>query len=120
MIVRYVKERGYVGPARDPSLTLGAAYIALAIEFRPTGQGHDICIQRESDGTPVLFPLALFEVVDPRIGSGWCLFDMGDSYFRLMPEEFGGDFWDRFNDGDTEAERIFAEVVRRLRAFHYG
>jgi hypothetical protein len=36
----------------------------------------------------------------------------------LQPDEFGGDFWDRFHDADPEAEKIFEQVFKKLEAFH--
>ena len=120
MIVRYSKERGYQGEGKDPNITLGRSYLVLGITFRPDGYSNLITIQSDSSGTPSLFDLDCFEVLDAALPSGWCFFELGRGrYYRLEPKEFGGEFWDIFNDTDDEnAEQVFAEVVRKLRAFH--
>jgi len=118
MIVKYVRERGYKGQGQDPSLTLGKHYYVFGFDIRPDGYPNYISIRRESDGTPVLFEYSCFEVVDPRIPDGWCFFHLSEPYQRLDPCEFGGDFWDLFHDGDSEAEAVFEKVAKKIEAFH--
>jgi hypothetical protein len=71
-----------------------------------------------SDGGPGLFEMSFFDVIDTRIPPGWLLVDWGRGHYRLDPNEFGGDFWDRFHEAEPEAERTFGKVVERLKVFH--
>lgn len=118
MIVRYARERGYKGKGKDQSLTLGADYFVLDVELRPNGLANSFSVQRESDGTPVVFDCSIFNIIDPRLPEGWGFYDLSENYHRLCPNEFSGDFWDRFHDGDTEAEAIFETVAKKIEAFH--
>lgn len=120
MIVQYARERGYQGPQKDPHLTLGENYIVLGINFRPNSgmYPHSVTIQSDSDGTPGLWELSFFDVIDPRLPNGWAFFDLGGGYYSLEPEEFFGDFWDCFHDGDESAERVFTQAVEKVRGFH--
>lgn len=130
MMVIYARTRGYSGSGRDPLLTIGHEHIILGIVFRPAPYSTQVCIQTDvdagdhldgtpySDGGPGLFDMAFFDVVDPRIPPGWLMADMGDGYYRLGPSEFDGDFWDRFHDGDPDAEKLFEQVVEKLKVFH--
>lgn len=77
-----------------------------------------ITVQRDSDGTPVLVELHCFDVVDPAIPSDWCFSDFGCGSYSVEPKEFGGEFWDRFHDGDPQAEKTFERAVEKLKAFH--
>jgi hypothetical protein len=130
MIVRYVRARGYKGKGSDPVITIGKLYAVLSVVFRPAPHSMLVCICTDadaadhsdgkpySDGTPGLFDMSRFDIVDPRIPSEWSMLEHGGGYFRLCPSDFGGDFWDRFHDADSDAERTFETVVKMLNAYH--
>lgn len=130
MIVRYTRERGYKGLGHDPLLTIGRLYLVLGIVLRPHPYSMQVCILTDadegdhsdgkpySDGGPGLFDMNVFDIADSQMPSDWLMLDHGQGYYGLGPNEFGGDFWDRFNDGDTEAEEIFEQVVAKIKAFH--
>lgn len=132
MMIRYARERGYKGEGRDPHVTLGRAYVVLGVVFRPAPYATQVCIctdadtkspphgQPYSDGGPALFDMNFFDIVDPRIPAGWSMMDHGRGYYRLNPDEFGSDFWDRYHDADPDAEATFESVVGKLYAFHAG
>ena len=58
----------------------------------------------------------------------------GNNEYGLQPQEFEGDFWEKFHDGepneiekilrkhrgeeDMDAQRIFKEVVKKIQGFH--
>lgn len=130
MIVRYTRERGYKGLGTDPILTVGCDYIVLGILFRPCPDTSQVCILTNkdigdhsdgmpfSDGGPGVFDMNLFDVVDPRVPLEWLFVDVGNGYYRLEPDEFAGDFWNRYNDADQGAETTFERIVGKLDAFH--
>ena len=61
-----------------------------------------------------------------KIISGKNIFLDEKNGFKLLKSKLGilkllkfeGDFWDRYHDGDEEAEKTFAEVMKRLKEFH--
>lgn len=130
MMVRYARERGFKGQGHDPLLTIGRSYLVLGVVLRPVPYPTQICILTDadsgghfdgkpySDGGPGLFDMNVFDIADSSIPSGWSMLDQGQGYYSLSPNEFGGDFWDRFHDGDSEAERTFEQVVKELEVFH--
>lgn len=118
MIVRYARARGYQGDGKDPHLTLGKEYLALGVTFRSDTYPVQVSIQRDSDGTPVLCDLKFFDVVDPGLPDGWGIFSSSPGYYSVEPSEFRGDFWDRFHDGEPDAEKLFTQVVDKVKAFH--
>lgn len=65
-----------------------------------------------------MFDMNIFDIIDPKIPSDWSMIDQGQGYYSLSPNEFSGDFWDRFHDGDSEAEKTFERVVEKIKAFH--
>lgn len=130
MIVRYVRERGYKGNGRDPLLTIGKVYTVLDIWFRPAPYIAQVCVCTDSDteghpmgvpysdGVPGSFDMNLFDIVDSRVPPDWLMSDYGCGYYKLEPNEFTGDFWDRYHDADPDAERVYKQLVKRLEAFH--
>lgn len=114
MKVRYTRTRAYEGQGTDPSFTLGNTYLVLGVRFQSDDRPIMITVQRDSDRTPVLVELQCFDVVDPAIPSDWCLFDFGGGCYSVEPSGFGGDFWDRFHDADSEAEKTFMRVIEKL------
>ena len=118
MKVLYARSRGYKGEGVDPHFTLGKTYIVLGVSFRPEGRPAMISIQRDSDNTPTMAELQYFDIVEPAIPGNWGVFNLGDGRYVIEPQEFRGDFWDRFHDADSEAEKTFQQVISRLEEFH--
>ncbi|MGO4330130.1 hypothetical protein [Cupriavidus sp. M-11] len=118
MIVCYARERGYQGDDVDPSFTLEKEYLALGVLFFPDGRPALVTLQRDSDAIPVVIELRYLDVIDPVIPADWCLFELGDGRYGVRPKEFGGDFWDRYHDGEPHAGKLFEQVVDKLKAFH--
>jgi hypothetical protein len=123
MLVRCLnnhKENGYKHP-----LEVGKVYPIIEVTFAGSEKHRTFCIQADDDGTPCLFPFSLFEVVDEKVPDDWCLEPLNSSYFgegsfMLGPKEFADyeGFWDKYHDGEPEAEKIFADVLKKIRAFH--
>ena len=118
MIVRYMRERGYGGGGKDPLLTIGSEYAIISLAFRSDGHPNQISVICDDDGTPGVFDYSCFDVIDPQLPNEWCFVHLSDQYQRLTPKEFMGDFWDRYHDGDVEAEAVFSAVAKRIEAFH--
>ena len=140
MIVKYVRECKYHGGGKVESLTLGKDYLVLGVglERKTYSNGTKkepyVCIQEDDDDYPCLFELSFFEVVDPRVPDGWSFSRSEDGAYYLEPKEFEGDFWEKFHNGepneiekilrkhrgeeDMDAQRIFKEVVKKIKGFH--
>lgn len=124
MIVRYVREREYKGPEKDPLLTLGKEYLALSIvanieidALKKEKRYLQICIQAD-DSQPTFFDLAYFEITDPRILGVWEFCNTPRGSYRLEPLKFGGNFWELFRSGDKEAQKTFEDVVQHIKVLH--
>ena len=106
MIVKYIKERGYQGEGKDPHLTLGKEYIAIDVSYKVFKE-IDVNLLCDSDGTPALFPLKYFQVVDESIPPDYVFNFHRDekrnyAFACLQPKEFTGDFWEAYHDASEE------------------
>lgn len=117
MIVKYVKERGYEGSDNDPLLTLGREYIVLGIDFS-LEHAPEILIVPDCEGTPGLFSLAFFKVVDAAMPSDYHFKSYDHGLCSLYPKELYVDFWDHYHDDEPEAVKILDEVIKKIKAFH--
>ena len=102
----------------NTNLVINKDYIVHQITFNPSSHSPQSVILDEDDNYPVLFNLGLFEIIDNRIPEGWIFKYYSSGYIHLSPQEFAGDFWEKFHDGDPEAEAVFEQVARKLRLFH--
>ena len=118
MKIKYIRARAYEGQGVDLNFTLGKTYLVLGVRFQSKERPTMVTVQRNSDKTPVLIELQCFDVIDTAIPSDWCFFDFGDGFYSVEPKEFGGDFWDRFHDGDPEAEKTFMRVIAKIESSH--
>ena len=100
---------------------LNAIYNVFGIDFflEKTNQEIMISIYSDIHDSPVLEQFKNFEIVDSRIPSDW-IFRKSKyiNTFFIQPKEFSSDFWDKYHDGDPEAEKIFQEVERKIKLFH--
>jgi hypothetical protein len=115
MIVKYARERGYEGEGKDPHLTLGKEYVVIGINFRP-GEKPEISILSDNDDGPGLESIEFFDIIDAAIPPNYGFY-VFKSFSRLGPLEFQGDFWDKYHDGDKEAETLFLKVFERIKKF---
>lgn len=124
MILKYMRKRNEkLSDDEDPFYTLEKEYLVLGVSFNSSGKewmDHEVItlgddIPAGAGGAP----LKCFDIVDPRIPSNWII-EYGDFYnsYYLYPQEFQGDFWERYHDSDPEAERLFKEVYRDIQHFH--
>lgn len=120
MIVRYIKERGYKGEGKDPHLTLSKIYIVHGISFRPDSLNYPkhLYLLSDTEKDSGLWDIQFFEFVDERVPPNWLFRDQGNGYYCLEPQEFAGDFWDKFHDSDPASEAIFETVMEKLNQFH--
>ena len=117
MIVKYVRERGYVGEGKDPHLTLGNEYIVFRISYHIT-RGFHFSLPCDSEDDPIILEASFFEIVDKNVPESFIFEFYEGGHACLQPKEFSGDFWDLYHDGDEEAEKTFANVVKRLKLFY--
>ena len=100
---------------KDPHLTLGKIYDVISLDLpRHPDETGKLVVRCGKDNYPGLWNLSNFEIVDYNIPSDWVL-DMSHlDWISLYPREFGGDFWDKFHDGDEAAEALFEQVYQRI------
>ena len=100
------------------SLTVGKMYIVITITIRPDEKHPSITVRSDDDGTPCVFSLDFFEVVDPKIPKNWGWYELNSGfkgYYRLQPTDFHGEFWDSYHDGDEESDKLFEKIYSLLR-----
>lgn len=117
MIVKYMRDWGYQGEGKDPDLTFKKEYLVIGVNYNVQGN-LEVSVEIDSDGTPCLFPLTSFDLVDPSLPEEYSFYFYEYGFASLQPIEFKGDFWDRYHDGDPEAEKLFEQVMTRLKKFH--
>lgn len=118
MKVKYVTARPYKGKGSDPSFTFGRTYLVLGVRFKGATELTEIIVRRDSDAAPVLAELRHFSVVDPAVPPEWGLFSLADGSYALEPKEFSGEFWNRYHDGEPEAENVFERIWGDVQDFH--
>ena len=65
---------------------------------------------------PILYPKALFEVIDSSIPNTWVRKDCGDDEYYIDPPEFSRrGFYEDYFDGKPEAIHLFQEFVKSLK-----
>jgi hypothetical protein len=116
MIVRVARFGEGHGRAKPGSLTLGADYVALAIEINP-GRPHLVrVITDEGERHAALFELADFEIVDGHPSAVWSI-SQSDGDVSLAPATWGADsFWDDFYGDASEPKALAAIGDDRLAA----
>ena len=109
MIVKYLGDN-------NAFLIKNKEYVLLAMDFK----GTDILFSVKSDenNIPILVESKNFEVVNGSLPNGWAFQDYGNNMHMLQPQEFFGNFWDDYHDGDLNAEKIFKEVINKIYEFH--
>lgn len=113
MIVKLTK----LSQNHNGSLTLGKDYIVIAISLRPDEKYPSITIRRDDDGTPCVFSLELFDMINSEIPQNWGWYELDSGfkgYYRLQPIEFNGNFWDDYHDGNEKADELFEKVYNSL------
>jgi hypothetical protein len=118
MIVKYLGKYDNFEQQENIHLKIGSEYFIVNLDISFYKQRTVIGICSDADGVPRLWDLQLFEVVDARIPNDWVFLHSENNYFFLQPQEFQEDFWDNFHDGDEQAEKIFAQVMEKIRQFH--
>ena len=76
--------------------------------------GRRYRIESDLTGTPALFDVALFDVVDEQVSSRWIV-KAGDLSLSLLPPSWAQDgFWEAFFDGNAAAVQRYREERDRL------
>lgn len=91
----------------------GEIVVVLGIELKVDAMNYILWSKRQN--VCALFPVGMFDVVDDHLSARWvCSFSLASGCMNIGPAVWNADgFWDRFNDGDQEAEAIF-NAERRL------
>ncbi|KZK98976.1 hypothetical protein PsAD5_01599 [Pseudovibrio sp. Ad5] len=118
MIVEYVKERGFKGEGKDPHLTLGSKYLVLSWNFDNIKRRSYLGVRSDDDGYPAIWDVSFFKIVDTRVPLNWQLKQLESEAYRLEPQAFSADFWEKFHDGNEEAEQLFQQEYEKIAAFH--
>ncbi len=116
MIIRHTRKRE--DRKEDTHLTLNKKYLVIGVYYVPN-QGSKFIIQCDTDNEVGWFLSKYFDLVDAHVPPdfSYTFYESGRS--ELEPTVFDGDFWDRFHEGDPDAEKIFDQEVKRIKAFHH-
>jgi hypothetical protein len=97
---------------RSTWATVGAVYRVLGVWMEP-GQTRLRLLGDER--TPALFEPELFEVVSSAIPLTWVVTSPKPGCLSFEPEaRSGGEFWERFFDGEPEAIAMFEEQRAKI------
>lgn len=117
MIVKYVQDRLNQTVGKDCFFTMGKNYIVLEV-FYSMDNKLNIVVHDDNELSAGVIELKYFNIIDNRIPPNWVCELSRAGYYNIYPQEFYIDFWDDFHDGNPEAEKIFAEVYQKIKAFH--
>ena len=118
MIVRCVRLLDSAGKAvlgtSDGWLTVNREY--LVIEIHCTANEVSFRVLADDDQTPILVPGEALEVVDRVVPRSWSVFveDQLAPAFTIGPEQWRGDFWNRFFNADSTARGVFLRSVEEM------
>ena len=115
MIIRHTRKRE--DREEDTHLTLNKDYIVISVLYTPSS-GTEFTIETDGDNYPALFSSKYFDLIDARLPPNFMYKFYENGITQLRPLAFDGNFWERFHDGDPEAEKVFEETVRKIKAFH--
>ena len=105
---------------RDFHVTIGNEYLVLALEFVDKSEfyGAGVVLEMRDDfGRWAMFPLLLFEVVDPRPSRYWIAQKTKDNSLTLGPPSFFRRYYhDDLTDGVPEVVDDFRQVAALLEA----
>jgi hypothetical protein len=118
MIVKHIKHReGWTGRV----LIMGKEYSVIEVIEQP----YEVEVRlKDEQGTPGIFPLALFEVIDNSIPPDWKIEFFGKNDFRLSPTAFKtkNELWEDYFEGDSETKakaiQIVEEEIEKIDSFH--
>lgn len=98
----------------SPWLTKGDIYTVIGIFVVGRGEQKFLLAPKKADD-PGLFSVSQFEVVDLNIPTCWRVALDRYGNLQIAPEELLDDtFWDRFNEGNSEAMRLFLEIISKV------
>jgi hypothetical protein len=99
----------------SPWLSLDGVYDVLSIYIEKQGRTLVRLIGEQS--TPALFSLEEFEIVDGSIPRNWTVSATSSGNLDVEPDSWKSPgFWDRYYDGDGEAQKIFDDERLQMNA----
>jgi len=119
MIIKYFSER-----AKNRYLEFfnkNPVCVCIGICYRFSGYMFRVI---DGYGRVVNLEFEYFDILDNRIPDGWIFHYFPEIGSVIAPQEFTGEFWDRFDGEDgtyaeqEEAQALFKEVVNKIYAFH--
>lgn len=64
------------------------------------------------DGTPALYDVNLFEIIDNKIDDGYFAYLRAGGLWEICPSEISSeDFWIKFFNGDPNSEKCYHKVI---------
>jgi len=77
--------------------------------------GSKYLIWSDLQSGDALFPVSEFEIVDPTLSRRWVAEINLNGFIDLTPSAWmEKGFWDRHNDGESNADRVFMEEMAAL------
>lgn len=83
--------------------------VVLGVECRADAMNYVLWSKRQN--ACALFRVDMFDVVDESLSERWvCNFSLKSGSMNFAPAAWNANgFWDKYNDGDREAESVFNE-----------
>jgi hypothetical protein len=117
MIVLFANQQHDKKKKNHSSLILGQQYLVFSMWFYACSTEKHVVVMAD-DYTPALFNIESFDFIDNRVPEEWGIYRIHSNKYLLGPSVFSVDFWNRYHDGDQEAEKIFIQVRKQLISFH--
>jgi hypothetical protein len=90
-----------------PGLSNFQVYEVLSLILYKDGR-TEVRVPSDGDGLPALYSLLELDIVNGDIPQGWCVVRTESGAVELLPKEWAyPGFWNRFFDGEKEAEEAF-------------
>ncbi len=95
----------------DGWLKGGVEYAVLFIQTFIDGR-QQYLLWSDLQSCAALFPVAEFTIIDSKIPPNWVVSIDLNRCLVIGPKSWiEGDFWDRYNDGDPDAEEAFIKEL---------
>jgi len=94
---------------------LKSGQIVTVLGVRSNSRGSDYHIWSDLQKSAVLFSVSEFEIIDPTLSKRWVAEIDLNGFIDLTPSAWmEKGFWDRYNDGESNADRVFMEEMAAL------
>jgi hypothetical protein len=98
----------------DGWLQAGLEYIALFIQTSIGGR-QQYLLWSDIQSCVAFFPIAKFTIIDHKIPTNWVVStDLNDCLIIGPKSWLEDDFWDRYHNGDHDAEEAFMKALSEM------